>query len=288
MRFMPGKLSKSARKKYKKLRDQFASREFAAIEANRSRSDNGLYVAFVERANRDYKVFSKFKSHPHYRKVLEHVTKKQGQEYLDAIISQSPEFIDQIDKFKINDLVGTPFIESYEGIGAISPATLRYMKVASDLRRNFGGTIGSKVAEIGGGYGGQYLILDQIFQMRQYVLYDLSQVLSLTSKYLESHLLNSSYKISTLNQSSGDEEFDCVISNYAFSELPPNVQKKYIEKILSQSKRGYLAMNSGRVDSVFKPHLSLESLRQLLPSFEIKEETPLTGRRNYIILWGHN
>lgn len=282
---MPRKLFKSGREKYRNLKNQFAPKVFVSTEAYRSQSDDGSYVAFVERANRDYNVFSKFKSHPHYRAVLEHVSKEQGQDYLDIIIREFPAFIDQIEKFKINDVVGAPVTEFYPDIGEISPTTLRYVKVAADLTKHFGDTIGSKVCEIGVGYGGQYLILDQVFQMKQYHLFDLPQVLTLASKYLESHLLNSSYKMCTLNQCDGSVEFDCAISNYAFSELPPAVQKKYAEKILSRSRRGYLTMNSGREDSVFKHHLSVESLAQILPSFEIEEERPLTAPGNYIIVW---
>jgi hypothetical protein len=68
-----------------------------------------------------------------------------------------------MERFKINDLVGSPTTYVYHRFGRISPSTLRYVKVASDLRRLFGDLTGAKVAEIGVGYGGQLLVLDQIF-----------------------------------------------------------------------------------------------------------------------------
>jgi hypothetical protein len=43
-------------------------------------------------------------------------------------------------------------------------------------------------------------------------------------------------------------EYDLVISNYAFSELPRDVQINYVKSVLAPSKRGYLTMNSGRSD----------------------------------------
>ena len=116
------------------------------------------YVLFVTRAARDYRVFARFKSDPNYRKMLEHVTREQGEKYLAVIKDQSPEFFDQFDRFKINDLVGTPITHSYPIIGTFSPTTLRYIKVASDLQKYFGFNIGEKIAEIGGGYGGRLLI----------------------------------------------------------------------------------------------------------------------------------
>jgi putative sugar O-methyltransferase len=264
-------------------------KQFVGIPGNRSESDNGDYVAFVERATRNSKVFSRFRLHSSYRLILEHVSKGDGEKYLQIIQTQTPEFAQQITKFKINDLVGSPVTHSYPVIGSINPTTLRYIKVASDLKKLFLGNIGSKIIEIGVGYGGQCLVIDQAFSVKEYHLYDLQPVLNLVSKYLESYTLNSSYKVFTINQNAGTENYDLVISNYAFSELPASLQRKYIEKILSKSERGYLTMNSGLESSSFslEGKLSLNDLRTLLPPFEVLEESPITAPNNYIIVWGH-
>jgi putative sugar O-methyltransferase len=255
-------------------------------QANRSISDNGRYIRIIKAAVRDPAVFSQFKLQPDYREILEHVTPELGQDYLDIIRKQSPDFVRRVDRFKINDQMGSPLLHDYAGIGTISPSTLRYMKVASDLELYFGDLTGAKIAEIGVGYGGQCLVYDQVTSFRDYHLYDLAPVLDLVAQYLECHLMNGAYKISTLNRNDGNEEYDLVISNYAFSELPVNLQRKYIEKILSRSKRGYLTMNSGR-DASGKDRLSLEQLGTLLPAFEVIAERPITGPDNYILLWGH-
>jgi hypothetical protein len=124
--------------------------------------------------------------------------------------------------------------------------------------------------------------------MKEYHLYDLPPVLSLVERYLESHVLNCAYKTSTLNQNSGDEHYDLAISNYAFTELRSQLQCKYVEKILANSSKGYLTMNSGREDSIFTvDKLSVDILRRKLLPFEIFEENPLTWRQNYVIVWGH-
>jgi putative sugar O-methyltransferase len=254
------------------------------LQANKAITD---YVLFVTKAATDYRIFSRFKSDPTYREMLEHVTAEQGEKYLAVIKDQNPEFFDQFDRFKINDLVGTPITHSYPSIGTISPTTLRYLKVASDLQQYFGFNIGEKIVEIGVGYGGQLLICDQVFKIKEYHLYDLPPVLSLVERYLESHVLNCAYKTSTLNQNSGDEHYNLAISNYAFSELPSQLQCKYIEKILANSSKGYLTMNSGQEGSLSPDKLSVDVLRRKLPSFEIFEENPLTWPENYIIVWGH-
>jgi putative sugar O-methyltransferase len=270
------------------IASRFKKETFVGVSENRSESEYGDYVSFVAKAAQDSDVFAKFKSHRSYRAVLEHVTPEQGREYLAVIREQSPEFLDRFDRFKINDLIGTPIAHSYSGIGTFSPTTLRYIKVASDLKKYFGSDIGQRIAEIGVGYGGQLLINDQVFTVKEHHLYDLPPVLDLVERYLEAHILNCAYKKMTLNQNSGDERYDLAISNYAFSELPSQLQCKYIEKILMKSSRGYLTMNSGRPGSAFVgDKLSIDDLRLRMLPFEVFEETPLTAANNYIIVWGH-
>ncbi len=262
------------------------SKEFAYAENLRSASEDGLYLKVVENAVKNYKGFRSFKSHPYYQKILEHVSFDQGQLYLEILKNDSPEIIDKISLLKLNDLIGNPKKYEYDLIGEISPTTLRYAKVASDLKLLFGSLHNYSIAEIGCGYGGQMLVIDQIFNIKKYLLFDLPPVLNLTQKYLESHLLNSSYETSTLNQYDNIRDFDLVISNYAFSELPLPLQIKYIEKVLSKSKRGYLTMNSGLSNSALKNRLNIDDLKKYLPNIEIIEEKPLTGSNNYIICWG--
>lgn len=262
-------------------------KDFIGSPENRSLSDNGQYVTAVKEAIENYEIFSNFKRDPRYKAILEHVTVDQGSAYLEIIQSESPMLLDKIGEFKVNDLIGGPETYSFEGVGDISPSTLRYLKVASDLRVFFGEDI-SRVAEIGVGYGGQLLIADRALLLGQYDLFDLPPVLVLTSKYLESHILKSAYQTYTLNQHRGDVNYDLVICNYAFSELPSSLQEMYIKKILSKSKKGYLTMNSGKSDSAFQvDKLSISDLEQQLPEFDIFPELPLTHPGNYIIVWGH-
>ena len=271
-----------------KLYEGFGGREYIGAPGNRSLSDNGLYLAAVRNALKSYGGFTYFKRDPRYRAVLEHVTKELGEQYFNLIIAESPSILKNIEEFKRNDLVGGASTENYPGIGEISPSTLRYIKVSSDLLNLFGVDVGDKVAEIGAGYGGQLLIADKVLKFKRYDLFDLPPVLELTSKYLESHTLNSAYKTKTINQHVGDIEYDLVISNYGFSELPSSLQKVFIRKVISRSKKGYMTMNSGTESSVFQVgSLTLLELRELLPYFEVLPERPSTHPGNYIIVWGH-
>jgi putative sugar O-methyltransferase len=261
---------------------------FTSREGLRSASDNGGYVAFVEQAVADHVVFSQFKQSPVYQQILEHTSEVQARQYLEIIAEQTPEFQSLWDKFAVNDLVGGANVVRFSDQCKLSPSTLRYVKVASDLTSLFGdGLQGAHVAEIGVGYGGQRLILDQLFRFQSYDMFDLPAVLGLVSKYLESHLLQSSYRTRTLNTHDGAKPYDLVISNYAFSELPTVVQRVYVEKVLRHAARGYLTMNSGTPKSLYaEERMSLDEIQSSIPNTRVLEELPLSYPGNYLLVWG--
>lgn len=270
-----------------KVKKGFVKKRFSGAGKNRSQSDDGLYLGSIQKFLLFQNSFDNFKQDPFYQMILEHASKDSGQDYLDILQHQTPEFLDaRLDLCKQNDQLGNADIYEYGEFGLVSPATFNYMKVASDLKVLFGDNIGDDIAEIGCGYGGQALILDCLFQFSKNTLFDLDLVGDLISRYLEHFTLRGSYKTTTLNKVT-PRNYDLVISNYAFSELPADLQKKYIEKVLVNSARGYLIMNSGKDGGITKDRLTLAELEKLLPKFAIFDEKPLSAPQNYVIVWGH-
>lgn len=271
------------------LRRKKKPRVYVTDKPNRSWSDNGLYTQAVARAYSDDAVFAGFKRDPHYCEILEHVTPEQGAIYLEIVEKESPDLLSLIERFKINDRIGNPVLCDFGKIGMISPSTLRYVKVLSDLRNFFGDLSAARIAEIGVGYGGQVLVIDQLWKTKSYTMFDLDPVLKLVTRYLESHILQTAYCPTTYNRFEPGQEFDLVISNFAFSELPRHLQMGYVEKVLKKSKRGYLTMNSGVGDHTDNGRfLSSAELAQMLPGVEIYPEVS-NGKdwaSNYILVWG--
>jgi putative sugar O-methyltransferase len=270
------------------IRSPFANRVFAHRVEYRSDSENGKYGAAVTKALNDQSAFDTFKRKRAYRKILEHVSRTQGQDYLKIVRSREDGLLEAaLETVFRSDDVGSPVKYQYEGVEpALSPTTLRYLKVASDLKGLFGEGL-DRIAEIGCGYGGQTLVNDQLLNYRYATLFDLPFVNELIRKYLNTMLLNGAYRVTTINETL-PANYDLVISNYAFSELPTVLQHAYIRKVLANSERGYLTMNSGLGGRRSSGKLSIEQLQELLPPFEIYEEDPLTSPYNYIIVWGHD
>ena len=252
----------------------------------RSYSENLVFSSEIINFLEKPKLFNNFKRNRYYRKVVETVTEKEGYEYLKILESRNDGFLKKgLETVLLSDFIGNPLKYFYEGYSIpLSPTTLRYLKVASDLNILFGKEF-YNVAEIGAGYGGQTLINDQILSVSSAKLFDLPYVNKLIEKYLNFFLLRGSYQVTFINNEV-PANFDLVISNYAFSELPKDLQIVYIDKVLKKSKRGYLTMNSGLGGHFSDGNLSAIELMNQIPNIKFLEENPLTYKYNYLVVWG--
>ena len=271
-----------------RLRRSGISKRSIVRNLDGSDSQETFYVAAVRKINTSPKRFKEFRRYFDYREILEHVGYEQGLSYINRIAQLDKTILNDMDKFKKNDLVGNPRRYTYYNFGRFSPTTIRYVSVATELKVIFQNRIPERVVEIGAGYGGQYLVLQEFFKISEYSIFDLPEVQQLISNYLQKSFSLNNVKFAELE--SFHTEYDSlVISNYAFSELPRKLQIEYIEKVLGKCKFGYLIMNSGISNQTGRSagKLSLEELKGLLPPFEILEEIPSTGPDNYVIVWGH-
>jgi hypothetical protein len=246
------------------------------------------YPNFCERAAEDDELFANFKQNPIYRQILEHVTYQEGQEYLKIIQNDYPELLDYLPLFKQNDTIGNPIKYVYSDIGEISSTTLRYMKVAGDLKRTFGDKLRSMhIVEIGGGYGGQCKILSDLGAFASYTMIDLPQCNPLSKRYLSAlGVANVSFIDNTDLKSAG--QYDLVISNYAFSEIDKEGQSEYLEKIIDPSPYGYMTLNFMSSYSNICSYTLQELLTFLYKSHKkghVEAERPLTGTSNVILTW---
>ena len=274
-----------------RLRNKIRRLVLSKTTFNETQGKSDSQVTFYEqqlsRLLKSKKRLSDFRRKYDYREILEHVTYTQGKSYLEQIQEYSPQnYIELIEKNKANDLFGNPYEYQYPGVGRVSPTTLRYISTAIDIFEIIRLNKESVVAEIGVGYGGQAAILERMYGIRNYSAFDLPSVIQLSNVYLNS--VNSKLKFTSSGLSSDkNTTWDVVISNYAFSELHRDLQLSYIERVIANSKSGYMIMNSGRSNITGRSEgkLSLDEIRNYIPNLQVKEEVPLTGPDNYIIYW---
>ncbi len=247
-------------------------------------TDRDEYQTFCERASTDDAVFSKFRRAPVLVDVLEHVTRDQGAAYLDAIVRDNADLLTDPNRFHANDTLGSPLLFEYGLTGRVSPVTLRYLKVVSDLRRLFGDLSGLDIVEIGVGYGGQCRLVTQYWPVGSYTLIDLAPALGLARRFLNGLGTEAQLRFEPPDEVQ-PRRYDLCISNYAFSELGRPVQQAYAEAVVSRSERGYMTCNF--VSDLFKiESMSREELLSLHAGTRWEKEEPLTHPKNSILVWG--
>lgn len=196
----------------------------SSADCIRSDSQKTFYehsLSMIINSNSKFKRFRRIYS---YREIVENVTFRQGQKYLKRITSHSLLLPSNFSKYVINDLVGKPIRYHYPNIGKVSPTTLRYISVALEIKKLFGDDLSGNIVEIGAGYGGQALILMEFFKIDNYGVYDLDNAQILVQKYLAKVNKTDNLNIYSL-EDNVNVLWDLAISNYAFSELPAELQK---------------------------------------------------------------
>jgi len=255
------------------------------IKFSTSLSDVDYYYDACIQASLNGKLFNKFRRNKSYRRILEHISQKRGNAYLKEILDTNPGILKNSDIFRQNDEWGNPLTYDYPEIGQMSPSTIRYIKVLSDLELIFGSLDNLNICEIGGGYGGQCRIINSIYKPKKYTLVDIKASLMLAQRYLDKYVLNSVMEFKTMNELE-IANYDLIISNYAFTELTREVQSVYLNKAILNSTKGYITYND-IVPESFNSYKKNELLQLLKGSFEM-EERPLTHDNNCIIVWGGN
>jgi putative sugar O-methyltransferase len=216
--------------------------------------------------------------------VLEHVNPELGRRYLEEIARRSG-FHPDWKEFRRNDERGGARLVEYDGAGSISPSTVRYVKVLADLQTHFGDLDGLSMCEIGVGYGGQCRIVHAGAAPAEYWLVDLEPVQMLARRYLDGYVLRGTLRYRTMNELEV-RRWDLVVSNYAFSELPREVQEVYMDKVLLRCARGYLTMNE-LTPPEFRSFTREEMLARI-PGSRALDEVPFIDDANYILVWGPN
>lgn len=257
-------------------------------QSDLSDSDSTPYSDFVRSVIAKESLFTKFRRDYSYRLILEHVDFKLGLKYL-RLLNESTiaQYVSHSELKKLSTQ-GSPRKFYFSKIGWVSPTVIRYLYVHQHITQIFNQDKFSNVGEIGVGFGGQCAVSSTLGQIQKYSAYDLPEVLSLSEKMLSTCGINVEMLQRKDIENVLPASYELVISNYAFSELPSQIQSNYAHEVLSRSKRGYLTMNSGRSNHTGRSQgkLSLKEIFQLIPGCEIIEEYPLTGPDNYIIIWG--
>ncbi len=245
------------------------------------------YPQWCLQAAQDQSIFQHFRRADPCRWIVETVDYEQGITYADAILKEYPYFIPAFPQIVEEDRLGEPVTWNFPPIGTLSPTTLRYVKTAGDLQKEFGDLKNFRIVEIGGGFGGQCKILRDLCPFKSYTIVDLPECTPLIAKYLsQNHVENAFCLDSTAIDT--ENSYDLVISNYALSEIDKSEQMNYLKNIVNCSLRGYLTYNDvssfNEISSLTKDEV-ISFLTQENRKIKISPENPPTGKGTFVITW---
>jgi hypothetical protein len=243
------------------------------------------YTDKIQDILNDDKLIYQFKSIPEYQRVLEHISKEDGEKYLFWIKEKTKIPLMSVQSYcTLNDSIGNPTIYSYDKIIS-SPTSLRYVLHAhlilthiKELQKR-GWKEKIRIAEVGCGYGGLcmslYFFASQYdVTIDSYYLIDLKEVIELQRKYHDMYPHFDTSRIQYLDASHFGKEIKernlFMISNYCFSEISVENRDKYKELLIPKVEHGFMVWNS-KTPCVIPFHIDLE------------QEYPLTGIYNYYI-----
>ena len=244
-------------------------------------TDRPDYLKICHMAATDKEILENFKRCHEYRLVLEHVSRFQGQQYLEFIKDDLGVIRNLLDVSPKE--IGNPVVYNYPNIGRVSPTQIRYAKILKDIESFFGNENHDVIIEVGIGNGGQAWQISNYLNPKDYYLVDLPEVLSLTLQ------TGAPYNFETLFHYVSPEDVSAVksdlfISNYAFSELKKVTQDLYFESFIRHANRGYMLYN--HIHAKKDDSYTVEEMQAKIPNSRIMVENPKTYRGNYLLIWG--
>lgn len=216
--------------------------------------DNELYRKACENAD-----LKNFKQDPAYAAIVGNDTRDYAttRRFYDAV--------SDMDYCFENDILGNPRTHLINN-QKVSCGTLRYMKVKKDLQRwNF-----DSVVEIGGGYGGQRLVMSDV---ENYGIVDIDEALDLAVDYLHHERIEvfTFFMPDYLVKDYSDRlKSDLCLSDYALCEFDEELMDFYIENVVKNCKYGYFTVN-----------MNFEMLEEKLSKYftlKIEDENPRTSK----------
>ena len=220
---------------------------------------------------------------PDVTTILEHLSYEHAKVYLSNLIENdgvNPQVIQKL--CSLNDQFGNANVQKFDNDILSSPSSIRYVRHALDIcnlikTKNFKKV---NIIEIGGGYGGLCLILNQLsaimgINIDKYFIYDLPETQKLQRYYLNSSNSFVRWKPANTfgkNFITNDGEINILVSCYCLSEIEDVYKLEYLRNLLHKISGAYLSWNWG-------DKTGLPNDRAEIPEY------PDTGNGNTIIKW---
>ncbi len=240
---------------------------------------HGAYVAACQRIATELRTApatSQFKQDPDYRAVVGNDTRKAAiaAAFYQACRVLVPDVATLHATVAVNDRIGAPVLHPIDGHDW-SAGSLRYFQGSREVISRFG--TDHPVVEIGGGYGGQRVLLPEI---TSYTILDLPAAGAVQRAYLAAAVPDLPTQILPADQAAQAPAHAILISDFALSELEAPARAAYFAQVVDRCIGGRLTMAADMAETFTL------ALRRLGFRVEIVPEQPVTSPRHpNVVLW---
>jgi len=209
----------------------------------------------------------------------------EGLEYLKVIQRDYPDLMRYSSFFQTMDSVIGAKTHNYSVVGKVSPSTLRYVKIAGDLIKDYDKNLKDmKIIEIGGN-GVLARILSEVAGYSTFtVIVDGTNIeeVKKNSPLLGASIFSYLYE----KDLKKDANFDLAITHVGQINLTSVYERKLIDRIFKASKKGYIFYKNGTNDSFIGDVIFSLNANQKRGSI-VKDE-PSFQYRNLKLRWEIN
>lgn len=217
----------------------------------------------------------------------DNISHEQGWQYAKIIYYEYLELLYQIKQSPDESLSNLITYNFHKKIGSIPASLLRYIKIAGDLKKEFGDLSHLNIVEIGGDNGRLCKVLHDIGGFASYTIIDRSINNDLSREYLASQGIQNIAFIDIVHPEM-IQKYDLVISNFHFSEKDRAEQSILLDKVIKPTPYGYMTCSELN-HLTGSPSISKEEFVNLFYKEDRKgrivSERPLSYPDSFIITW---
>jgi len=211
------------------------------------------FVGYLQDAN----VFN-FKQNDAFNEITEHIGDLQIQHgkdmYKEICNLQMIDTKTILRLIQMNDTIGNPIkYKIHDDLFECSPNSIKYIYYGLlNIKCILHNQLNSfDFIEIGGGYGGQCIILMELFKIfnihiNKYILIDLKEVVGFQEKYITAHNLQEKCVFlpyeEYIHYHFSDNSY--LLSSYALSELITPIRHEYYNNVLKYTQHGLVIWNN--------------------------------------------
>lgn len=232
--------------------------------------------------------FSSFRQSTEIRKQFDFVTYEESLSYINWLKNFARVLNKKERKLLLKqDIIGKPILSTFENYSAC-PTTWRTIKIAMEIKNEFGSLSDRDLVDIGGGYGGLCRILAFLDGFRSYTFVNYSECNSLIKKFLEPLNLPNVFFIDL--ESSTEtifSRYDLVISDQSFFELQHFEQDYLLNHLIRKTANGYFIFSSSKNENVLEEKYTnfIKTLIREDYHGKLRPIFPAIGKESLLLTW---